>query len=39
MAAKIQSLKRGGIRVQAYHAAVHIEFAFGHLGVMTTQAS
>ncbi len=30
---------RGGVRVQACHAAVCIEFAFGRLGVMTTQAS
>ncbi len=30
---------RGGVRVQAFHAAVCIEFAFGRFGVITTQAS
>ncbi len=30
---------RGGVRVQACHAAVSIEFAFSRLGVITTQAS
>ncbi len=30
---------RGDVRVQACHAAVRIEFAFGRLGVITTQAS
>ncbi len=30
---------RGGVRVQAYHATVCLEFAFGRLCVMTTQAS
>ncbi len=30
---------RGGVPVQACHAAVWKEFAFGRLGVMTTQAS
>ncbi len=30
---------RGGVRVQACHAAVCIEFAFGRLGVITTQSS
>ncbi len=30
---------RGGVRVQACHAAVWIEFAFGRLGVITTQTS
>ncbi len=30
---------RGGVRVLACHAAVCIEFSFGRLGVMTTQAS
>ncbi len=29
---------RDGVRVQACHAAVLIEFAFGRLGVITTQA-
>ncbi len=29
---------RGGVRVQAWHAAVLIEFAFGRLGVITTHA-
>ncbi len=29
---------RGGVRVQACHAAVCIEFAFGRFGVITTQA-
>ncbi len=30
---------RGGVRIQACHAAVWIQFAFGRLAVMTTQAS
>ncbi len=30
---------RGGVPVQVRHVAVLIEFAFGRLGVMTTQAS
>ncbi len=33
------TILRGGVRVQAWHAAVWIEFAFGRLGVITTQAS
>ncbi len=33
------TILRGGVRVQAWHAALRIEFAFGRLGVMTTQAS
>ncbi len=30
---------RDGVRVQACHAAVFIDFVFDRLGVMTTQAS
>ncbi len=30
---------RGGVCVQACHAAVCVEFAFGRLGVISTQAS
>ncbi len=33
------TISRGGVRVQACHVAVSIEFAFGCLGVMTTQTS
>ncbi len=37
--ATIETKFRGGVGVQACHAAGCLEFAFGHLGVMTTQAS
>ncbi len=34
-----ETIRRGGVPVQACRVAVCIEFDFGHLGVMTTQAS